>query len=104
MKIKRSLHSVLRFTISELLRFNLLAANGGGLVENQIDVTYNCQVKIVPQDVSMHDYMRVMANVDKTEFESSQYRTYLLALSQMNLIRANYGIERELDRYFKRLV
>ena len=59
---------------------------------------------MVPQDISMTDYMNVMANLNKPEFEKSLYRTYLLALSQMNLIRANYGIERELDRYFKRLV
>lgn len=59
---------------------------------------------MVPQDVSFKDWMNVMVNLDKAEFENSLYRTYLLALSQMNLIRANYGIERELDRYYQRLL
>lgn len=45
-----------------------------------------------------------MVNLDKTEFDNSLYRTYLLALKSMNLIRANYGIERELDRYYQRLL
>ena len=63
-----------------------------------------CQVIIVPQDLKFEDYVRVMGNLDKPHFEASLYKTFLNTLSQMNHIRANYGIERELERYYQRTI
>lgn len=60
-------------------------------------------VILVP-DLFWKDYKLVMTNLDKQEFEKSHNYSFRLAMKNMTHIRASYGIEREFERYYQRLV
>ena len=60
-------------------------------------------VALVP-DAFLNDYKTVMTNMGPETFEEALNYSFRLAMEQMAHLRAVYGIEREFERYYQRLL
>lgn len=67
------------------------------------DETSQADVILKP-DIYLSDYINLFTNMDIKEFNRAINYSYVKALNKISHIRANYGIEREFERYYQRLL
>ena len=67
-----------------------------------VEQTLQGHIQIVP-DVTPLEYFTIFDNPSKERFHYCLQHTYLKTLQNLSLIRAHCSVERELDRYLKRL-
>jgi len=65
--------------------------------------TLKGHVALVP-DAFLNDYKTVMTNMVPEVFEKSLNYAFRLTMKQMAHLRGVYGIEREFERYYSRLL
>ena len=54
--------------------------------------------------MTSYDYRTVLKNITKDDFEKAIQHTFLLTMKKMPQIRSVYGIEREFERYYQRIL
>ena len=89
---------------------NIMTLDSLGLMESHggtgvilADQTKQCQVVITP-NMTSYDYRTVLKNITKEDFDYAIQHTFLLTMKKMPLIKSVYGIEREFERYYQRIL
>jgi len=92
------------------LTHNIMTLDSLGLMESHggtgvilADQTKQCQIIVTP-NLTSYDYRTVLKNISKDDFDYAIQHTFLITMGKMSQIRSVYGIEREFERYYQRLL